>query len=67
MRSFISGILILLPVLAGCRDTLETGYVPRKLNATEPERRAYYASKYSPEANVEKSPNSPAPSSGRMR
>lgn len=38
-------------VLLGCESTtLETGYVPRPLNASDTERRAYYSGKYSTEA-----------------
>jgi len=34
----------------GCSDKLETGYEPRRLGASSAERRAYYASPYTPEA-----------------
>lgn len=34
----------------GCGSTLETGYEPRRLSATDGQRRAYYASPYSEEA-----------------
>ena len=34
---------------AGCGPQLETGYKYRPLNATPTERRAYYASPFSPE------------------
>lgn len=43
--------VLLLVAAAGCESpALETGYVPRPLNATDAERRAYYSSKYSAEA-----------------
>ena len=36
---------------AGCGSrTLETGYTPRPLNASDTERRAYYSGKYTKEA-----------------
>jgi hypothetical protein len=35
---------------AGCSDKLETGWEPRRLEATPAERRAYYASPFTPEA-----------------
>jgi hypothetical protein len=38
---------------AGCSDKLETGYKPRKLGASESQRRAYYASPFSPESMPE--------------
>jgi len=43
-------ILVLLLVAAGCADKLETGYQPRALNATESERRSFYAPDYTPES-----------------
>jgi hypothetical protein len=33
----------------GCNSTLETGYEPRRLAATDGQRRAYYSSPYSEE------------------
>ena len=40
-----------LTALAGCgSSTLETGYKPRPLNASDTERRAYYSSKYTKES-----------------
>ncbi len=47
--------LTLLAVAAGCDSTLETGYEPRSLNASQADRRSYYAPAYSPEAQSEKS------------
>ena len=35
---------------AGCSDKLETGYQPRQLGVSAAERKAYYASPYTPEA-----------------
>jgi hypothetical protein len=67
MRLVMCLLLIVMPVLAGCADSLETGYVPRKLNSSESERRAFYASRFSPEANVEKSSGTPPPSNPRWR
>ena len=40
--------------LIGCVSKLETGYVPRKLNANAAERRAYYAPAFSPESQAVK-------------
>jgi hypothetical protein len=37
-------------IAGGCEQALETGYVPRKLNASESERRAFYAPQYTPES-----------------
>ena len=35
----------------GCESSkLETGYTPRRLNASDAERRAYYSGKYTKEA-----------------
>ena len=36
--------------LAGCSSTLEDGYKPRRLGASDAERRSYYASPFTPEA-----------------
>jgi hypothetical protein len=37
----------------GCTSAkLETGYEPRKLGASETQRRAFYAEAFSPEANA---------------
>lgn len=43
-----------LLALAGCQPTLETGYQPRALNASEADRRSYYAPAFSPEAQPDK-------------
>jgi hypothetical protein len=37
-------------VVVGCSEKLETGWEPRRLDATPAERRAYYASPFTPEA-----------------
>ena len=42
----------LLLLAAGCHSTMETGYQPQPLTATDAERRAYYASPFSPESHV---------------
>ena len=34
----------------GCQSTLEDGYKPHALNASSAQRRAYYASPFTPEA-----------------
>ena len=58
---FVGGLLrpgaLLFPMAAltlmaaGCGSrTLETGYTPRPLNASDTERRAYYSGKYTKEA-----------------
>jgi len=51
--SFASLVVLvaLLPAL-GCSNTLETGYKPRKLGASNTERRSYYASPFTPEARA---------------
>lgn len=43
---------LLLLGIAGCGMQLETGYAYRPLNSTEPQRRAYYASPFSPEKSA---------------
>ena len=35
---------------AGCSSKLETGYVPRKLGASDETRRGFYAQPFTPEA-----------------
>jgi hypothetical protein len=39
---------------AGCDNTLETGYVPRPLNATEADRKSFYAPAFSPDSHPDK-------------
>jgi len=46
---FIGG---LLAAVAGCQTKLESGYSPRKLNASPAERRGFYAEAFSPEARL---------------
>ncbi len=50
-RWIVCGSLVLL---VGCSSTLEDGYKPRKLGASDAARRSYYASPFTPEANVSK-------------
>jgi hypothetical protein len=38
--------------LAGCTSTLEDGYKPKRLGASDAVRRSYYASPFTPEAKV---------------
>jgi hypothetical protein len=46
--TIVTGMLII-----GCSSgELETGYKPRKLGASEAERRAFYANPFTPEANA---------------
>jgi hypothetical protein len=45
------GVALAVVISAGCgSSTLETGYKPRPLNASDAERRAYYSGKYTKEA-----------------
>jgi hypothetical protein len=37
-------------LVCGCSEKLETGYEPKRLGVSSAERRAYYASPYTPEA-----------------
>jgi hypothetical protein len=56
MIQFSRALLVALAVgtlLAGCESELETGYKPRRLNASSGERRAYYAPAFTPEAATE--------------
>ena len=46
MRKFI---LIFLVSLAGCASSLDSGYEPRRLSATDAQRKAYYSSPFSEE------------------
>ena len=49
-----AGVLLsLMPLgMAGCGMQLETGYTYRPLNSTDAQRRAYYASPFSPEKSA---------------
>jgi len=38
--------------VTGCSSKLETGYEPRKLNASNEKRRAFYAAPFTPEARA---------------
>lgn len=49
MRLVLAGMALLL---IGCSSTLEDGYKPRKLGATDAARRSYYASPFTPEAKA---------------
>jgi hypothetical protein len=44
--------LLLLAAAAGCSSQLETGYKPTSLGASSSLRRSYYASPFTPEAQV---------------
>lgn len=44
--------VVLVGVMGGCGMKLETGYEYRPLNATVAQRRAYYASPFSPEKSA---------------
>ncbi len=55
--SLILGLL----AMAGCSDKLETGYTPKRLDASDSERRAYYAPEFTPESHGSKDDNSPPP------
>ena len=52
MSKWFAGFVIL--TLVGCTSTLEDGYKPRKLGASDAVRRSYYASPFTPEATVAK-------------
>ena len=47
-----SMLVMLIAVVAGCSDTLETGYKPRALKDSPTMQRSYYASPFSPEAQA---------------
>ena len=46
-------IVIGLLAATGCEPTLETGYKPRTLKASEADRRSYYAPPFSPASQTE--------------
>ena len=49
--TLLSGLTIaMIGSVVGCSDKLETGWEPRRLDASPAERRAYYASPFTPEA-----------------
>ena len=45
-------IFLLLFAVAGCSNTLETGYKPTSLGASASLRRSYYASPFTPESQA---------------
>jgi hypothetical protein len=51
-RWLIIGGLILASLGPGCESTLETGYKPNPLTATDSRRRAYYAPPFSKDAQA---------------
>jgi len=57
MRRKFLGLSMLLSLSAflGCENKLETGYVPKPLNASSTVRRGFYASPFSPEARAAQS------------
>jgi hypothetical protein len=52
-------VLLLLPAGWGCDHHLETGYKFRALNASDDDRRGYYAPPFTPEANPDKKADKP--------
>jgi hypothetical protein len=44
--------LLILLFAAGCSNELETGYKPVSLGASSTQRRSYYASPFTPEAQA---------------
>lgn len=49
-RHWVLGLVAAALTAVGCQSTLEDGYKPRPLNASTAQRRAYYASPFTPEA-----------------
>lgn len=45
-------IVALAALVGGCKSQLESGYSPRKLSASNAERRGFYAEEFSPEARA---------------
>jgi hypothetical protein len=58
-KAKISLLLLALAIAGGCDEALETGYKPRRLNASDADRRAYYAPEFSPESHPPKDKDSP--------
>lgn len=58
-------ILLLFLLASGCTEALETGYMPRRLNANESERRSFYAPQYMPESQRKSQPTAPDLGLGR--
>ena len=52
MRPWLTVAMLVL--LAGCSSKLETGYQPQLIGASAAQRRAYYATPFTPEATVPK-------------
>jgi hypothetical protein len=44
--------VLALVIFSGCSSTLETGYEPRRLGASDAVRRGYYATPFTPEARA---------------
>lgn len=49
MRKLLPAFLLLATAAGGCASQLASGYEPRRLGASEAQRRAYYSSPYSEE------------------
>ena len=49
-----AALLFSLAAISGCSSTLETGYTPRKLGASDETRRGFYAQPFTPEAKAAK-------------
>jgi hypothetical protein len=64
MKNWIA--IAVLACVVGCEPKLETGYVPRPLNSTPDERRAYYAPEFTAESHPAKEQNN-APTFGGGR
>ncbi|HTL28500.1 MAG TPA: hypothetical protein VL282_04745 [Tepidisphaeraceae bacterium] len=54
MRPWICATALTLLCISGCSSKLETGYQPQLLGASAAQRRAYYATPYTPEATAPK-------------
>ena len=52
MRPWLFASVLLL--LVGCSSKLETGYQPQLIGASAAQRRAYYATPFSPESQAPK-------------
>jgi hypothetical protein len=63
----IVGTLTAGGLICGCSDKLETGYEPRRLGGSAAERRAYYASPYTPEAIAAQRDNGTSAAPGGFR
>jgi hypothetical protein len=56
------GAVAILLGCVGCTATLDDGYRPRMLNASSSQRRAYYATPFTPEAEEAGPDQAPGPS-----